>query len=192
MVEGPAGQLAERDERPGCPDTHPDGDARGQHAHRSDEHFDTGEPCGFVGLGRVEGADVPASRPPANAERIAPEAHHCQHGEPCEDHGEQPDVLSKPVKEHRIDAIAGREQQRVHEGERDADRQQRQPAGAQLVPHLRSRRRRDGTREPEQADEPMREPVAGSPGKSRPPIPAALTRHGGHGQPERRQANRGQ
>ena len=72
------------------------------------------------------------------------------------------------------------EQQRNHDREGQSDRQHRQSAGLQVEPHLRPRRRRGGTREPEQAGEPVRESAdACRPGHGRPCIAAALPRHAG-------------
>ena len=152
------------------------------------EYFEAGQPCGSVRLACLERAGVQTSLSRANTEGIGPEGQHGQPGAHCKKHRERSGVVAPG--EQRIDGTADREQQRIHDRERHSDRQQRQPGGLQVEPDLRARRRHGGTRESEQADEPVPESSAWRRGSGRQSVAAALACHRGDRQTERRQANR--
>ena len=127
----------------------------------------------------------------ANAKGIAPEDQHGRQGEHRHDHRDQSGGrLGVEPGEHDIESGGDHEQQRNHDRERHSDRQHRQSTGLQLEPHLRPRRRRGGTREPEQAGEPVREssPFDG-PWDGCPCIAATLPRHTGDRETERHDSN---
>ena len=141
-------------------------------------------------LGRLERAGVQTSLCRTNTEGIGSEGQHGRHRDHRKEHRQRSSpeasidsarhIVSKLASEQRIDGTADRGQQQSHDRERRSDRQQRQPARPQLEPHLRARRRRGGTRELEQAGEPVQESGAGSPG------PLTPARRRGAGAPRRR------